>query len=346
MARIAVVTSTPPMAEGGHMVIARALARALNEHGHEAGVVTTPQNRFGRLASSYIATWFTDVGRTGDGMPVDQVISLRYPSYAVRHPHHVCWLNHTMREYYDLWDDWRQTLSPHARAKESVRRAVTHRVDKYLLTRNVTKLFVQSRTIQRRLERWGGIPSEVLYPPAPQRPYRNDGYGDYLFVVSRLTRLKRIDLILRALARPEAAGVRCLIGGEGEEHAALERIIEEEKLGHRVTLLGRLDDAQLVAHLAGCRAVAFTPYDEDYGFVTIEAFSSAKPVVTCSDSGGPAELVRDGENGCIAAPNAEALAVAIARVMRGEAAPAMGAAAAASASAISWRDAVSTLVMV
>src|SRR5690348_16951023 len=102
MARIAVVTSTPPLAEGGHMVIARSLARALEESGHQAGVVTTPQNRFGKLASSYVATWFTDVGRTGDGQPVDQVISLRYPSYAVRHPHHVCWLNHTMREYYDL----------------------------------------------------------------------------------------------------------------------------------------------------------------------------------------------------------------------------------------------------
>lgn len=328
------------------MVIARALARALNEHGHDAGVVTTPQNRFGRLASSYIATWFTDVGRTGEGLPVDQVISLRYPSYAVRHPHHVCWLNHTMREYYDLWEGWSRTLRPHARVKESIRRAVTHNVDRYLLTRNVTKLFVQSRTIQKRLERWGNIPSEVLYPPAPQRPYRNDGYGDYLFVVSRLTRLKRIDLVLRALARPEAAGVRCLIGGEGEERGALERIIKEEKLDHRVTLLGRLDDAELVEHLAACRAVAFTPYDEDYGFVTVEAFASAKPVVTCTDSGGPAELVRDGVNGHVAEPDAQAVAVAIARVMSGEAAPAMGAAAAASASAISWRDAVSKLVIV
>jgi len=346
MARIAVVTSTPPMAEGGHMVIARSLARALTEHGHEAGVVTTPQNRFGRLASSYVATWFTDVGRTGEGLPVDQVISLRYPSYAVRHPHHVCWLNHTMREYYDLWEGWSRTLPPHGRVKESIRRAVTHTVDRFLLTRNVTKLFVQSRTIQKRLERWGNIPSEVLYPPAPQRPYRNDGYGDYLFVVSRLTRLKRIDLILRALARPEAGGVRCLVGGEGEDRDALERIIKEEKLDHRVTLLGRLDDAQLVEHLAKCRAVAFTPYDEDYGFVTVEAFASAKPVVTCTDSGGPAELVRDGVNGHVAAPDAQAVAVAIARVMSGDAAPALGAAAAASASAISWRDAVSKLVIV
>ena len=347
MARIAVVTSTPPMAEGGHMVIARSLARALEDSGHEAGVITTPQNRFGRLASSYIATWFTDVGRTGGGQPVDQVISLRYPSYAVRHPHHVCWLNHTMREYYDLWENWCRTLPPHGYAKESLRRAATHKVDKYLLTRNVTKLFVQSRTIQKRLEQWGNIPSEVLYPPAPQRAYRNDGYGDYLFVVSRLTRLKRIGLVIKALARPEAADVRCLIGGEGEDRPALERLIKEEKLEHRVKLLGRLDDEQLVEHLAKCRAVCFAPYDEDYGFVTIEAFSSGKPVLTCTDSGGPAELVRDGRNGFVTAPTADALAPAIGRIMNEHAlAPALGAAAAADAARITWPAAVSKLVIV
>lgn len=329
------------------MVIARSLARALQDAGHEAGVVSTPQNRFGQLARSYIATWLTDVGRTGNGDPVDQVISLRYPSYAVRHPRHVCWLNHTMREYYDLWDNWCHTLSPHGRIKEMLRREATHRADRYLLTRNVTKLFVQSRTIQKRLERWGGISSEVLYPPAPQREYRTDSYDDYLFVVSRLTRLKRIDLIVKALARPEAAHVRCLIGGEGEDRESLERLIKEEKLDHRVSLLGRLDDAQLVEHLAKCRAVCFTPYDEDYGFVTIEAFSSAKPVVTCTDSGGPAELVRDGENGHVAAPNPEALAGAIGRVMSDEAtARRMGAAAAADAARITWAHAVSKLVIV
>ncbi len=97
MSRIAVVTSSPPMVEGGHMVIARALVEALREAGHSADIIVTPQNRFGRQASAYLATWLTDVG-SADGHPIDQVISLRYPSYAVRHQNHVCWLNHTMRE--------------------------------------------------------------------------------------------------------------------------------------------------------------------------------------------------------------------------------------------------------
>ena len=84
------------------MVIARELTRALREAGHDASILVTPQNGFGRQASAYLATWRTDV-TTSEGRPIDQVISLRYPSYAVRHPRHVCWLNHTMREYYDLW---------------------------------------------------------------------------------------------------------------------------------------------------------------------------------------------------------------------------------------------------
>ena len=75
------------------MVIARSLVQALREAGHHADIVVTPQNRFGRQASSYIATWLTDLG-TANGEPIDQVVSLRYPSYAVRHPKHVCWLSH------------------------------------------------------------------------------------------------------------------------------------------------------------------------------------------------------------------------------------------------------------
>ncbi len=115
---VAVVTSTPLFVEGGHLVIARALVQALREEGHEAELVLTPQNRFGRQGAAYLATWFTDVGLGDHNRAVDQVISLRYPSYAVRHPNHVVWLNHTMREYYDQWDAFSAPLSWKGRIKE------------------------------------------------------------------------------------------------------------------------------------------------------------------------------------------------------------------------------------
>jgi glycosyltransferase involved in cell wall biosynthesis len=343
MSRIAVVTSSPPMVDGGHMVIARSLAEALRDAGHAAEIVVTPQNRFGRQASAYLATWLTDVG-SSDGQPIDQVISLRYPSYAVRHPNHVCWLNHTMREYYDLWERFSGSLSPAGRAKERVRRTLIHAADRYLLTRSVRRVFVQSRTIQRRLAIWPELRSTVLYPPAPQRDYRCDGYGDYIFLVSRLTALKRADLFVQALAQPGAAGIQAVIAGEGEEREPLRALVARLGLSERVTLVGRLSDADLLDHLARCRAVCFPPLDEDYGFVTAEAFASSKAVITCRDSGGPAELVEDGVHGFVCEPTPSALAHALRRVTdEAGLAERLGQAAHQAGAKLNWEDTVGQL---
>ena len=341
--RIAVVTSSPPMVEGGHMVIARSLRQALRDAGHDADIIVTPQNRFGRQASAYLATWFTDVGVT-EGQRIDRVISLRYPSYAVRHDQHVCWLNHTMREYYDLWDRFSPTLSSRARTKELLRRAAIQAADRYLLGRNVRKLFVQSRTIQQRLVMWPEIRSTVLYPPAPQRTYRCDGYGDFIFMVSRLTVLKRAHLLVEALTTPQGRGIRAVIAGEGEDLVPLQALITVHNLNDRVRLVGRLDEDALIDHLARCRAVCFPPLQEDYGFVTVEAFASRKAVVTCKDSGGPAELVTDGVNGFVCDPTPESIAAALRKVTDDESlAERLGAGAFQKGAELNWPDAVRQL---
>ncbi|HVZ22903.1 MAG TPA: glycosyltransferase family 4 protein [Vicinamibacterales bacterium] len=345
MARIVVATSHPPFAEGGHLVVARALVTALNEYGHQAGLITTPQNRFGRQLSAYGATRLTDVGLTCDDRPVDQLISLRYPSYALRHRVHTPWLNHRMREYYDLWEQTIARLSTTARLKEQMRRRLIHAVDGRLLAR-VTRLYAQSQTIQARLAH-SGLASEVIYPPAPHRPYACEGYGDCLFAVSRLTPHKRVDLLIRALAEPAACGVRCTIAGDGGELPNLRRLAAELGVDRRVEFLGRIDDAMLVRRLATCRAVCFTPYNEDYGLVTVEAFASRKAVITCTDSGGPTELVEHGVQGLVSDPNPPALARAIRALMEDRRrAEAMGDAAFRKGATISWPSTVERLVLV
>ena len=331
------------MTDGGHMVIARELVAALRDSGHSAEIIVTPQNRFGRQASAYLATWLTDVGRS-EGHRIDQVISLRYPSYAVRHERHVCWLNHTMREYYDLWDRFSATLSPQGLVKEKIRRAAIHAADRYLLTRNVRKLYVQSRTVQQRLAMWPQLRSDVLYPPAPRRPYRCEEYGDYFFMVSRLTRLKRAELLIEALATPEGAGVRAVIAGDGEERPHLESLVEQHGLRTRVTFVGRLTDDEVLEHYARCRAVVFPTLQEDYGFVTVEAFASRKPVVTCIDSGGPAELVVDGVSGYITQPTPDAVARTLRTLADDRAlAERMGQSAFEAGARLNWPDTVARL---
>src|ERR1051325_7409795 len=162
MSRLLVVTSAPPMTEGGHLVIARALVRALRDAGHESDIVTTPSNRFGRQGAAYLANWLTDVEMAGGGERIDQIITLRFPSYAVRHPQHVCWLNHTMREYYDRWPDWSAGRSAQGMIKESVRRALIHAADTYCFKQHVRRLFAQSGAVRDRLARWNNVTAEVL----------------------------------------------------------------------------------------------------------------------------------------------------------------------------------------
>jgi glycosyltransferase involved in cell wall biosynthesis len=252
-----------------------------------------------------------------------------------------------MREYYDLWDRFSHNLPWRARVKQHVRRRLIHAGDHYLLTRNVTRVFAQSKTIQKRLIRWGGIPSEVIYPPAPKRSYRCDDYEDYLFVVSRLTPLKRIELIIDALAHPDAVGVKCLIGGDGEDRERLQSLIEARGLGNRVTLLGQLDESTLINHYARCRAVCYPPLQEDYGFVTVEAFSASKPIITCTDSGGPTELVQSGVSGLISEPTSGALASAIGTLMADRSlAQKYGAAGRHFADSLSWDQTLRKLLIV
>ena len=98
-------------------------------------------------------------------------------------------------------------------------------------------------------------------------------------------------------------------------------------------------------HLARCRAVVFAPLDEDYGFVTVEAFASQKAVVTCTDSGGPAELVTDGVHGLVTAPTPAALAAGLRRLMDDrDAAERMGRAGRERGAALRWDETVRRLL--
>jgi glycosyltransferase involved in cell wall biosynthesis len=220
-----------------------------------------------------------------------------------------------------------------------------HALDRWLLTRNVGRLFAQSRTISARLQRFGRIPSEVLYPPAPERDYRTEGYGDYVFAISRLHPLKRLELLVEAMARVPGRSFRARIAGEGEEQPRLAARIRELGLEGRVELLGGLSEAQLVEHYARCRAVFFAPWNEDYGFVTLEAFRSGKPVVTCSDSGGPAELVRHDATGFVVAPTPEDVAACLNALAADRGlAERLGRAARASAAEHTWERAIDRLL--
>ena len=105
-----------------------------------------------------------------------------------------------------------------------------------------------------------------------------------------------------------------MIAGDGTQRENAERAAEEAGVADRVTFLGSVEDDDLIELYAGALAVVYPPYDEDFGYVTLEAFLARKPVITCTDSGGPNEFVVDGVNGFVCAPEPEAIAAAINRL--------------------------------
>jgi glycosyltransferase involved in cell wall biosynthesis len=92
-----------------------------------------------------------------------------------------------------------------------------------------------------------------------------------------------------------------VIAGTGTQRSALEALA---RLGcrrpHPVSRRGRR--RRVLDLYAGALGVIFPPYDEDFGYVTLEAFLAGKPVVTDHDAGGPNEFVIDGVNGRVTRP--------------------------------------------
>jgi len=308
---VVVATSRAPFEDsGGNVYMAETLARQLRLAGFRSTVFYTPQNPhylFWPLLRGYLANAASDLANYDD---IDLVISLRYPSYAIRHPNHVTWLTHRQREFYDLW----QSREPHWPARvrlwRRLQRPLIHALDRYLLRRR-QRVFALSANVQARLQRWGKIDSRILHMPAVSDQLYCGRNDPYILTVSRLAELKRIHLLIAAMARLDDPEMRCVIVGTGPQQPHLARLISEHQLDHRVELYGFAEDAQLTELYAHCRAVFFGPYDEDFGLVTVEAMKSSKPVITCADSGGPLELVRHQVNGLVVEPEAAAIAQAI-----------------------------------
>ncbi len=108
-----------------------------------------------------------------------------------------------------------------------------------------------------------------------------------------------------------------VICGESEDSAYYENLLGDVStlgLQNRVTLLGRVSEKEKLRLYANCLAVVYPPVDEDYGYITLEAMLASKPVLTCTDSGGPLEFVADTGTGFVASPDADSLGQAMTRL--------------------------------
>jgi glycosyltransferase involved in cell wall biosynthesis len=301
-----------PFIRGGAEILVSELRVNLERRGFRVDVTSVPFKWYpvSEIVRQALAWRLLDVTES-NGTPVDLVIPTKFPSYLVRHPRKVAWLFHQHREAYDLFGTPYGSFTDHPE-DERVREAIVA-MDQAAIG-ECRDVFTISRNVADRLSRYNGLLGTPLYPP-PQHlgRYRQEGFGDYLFYAGRLDRLKRLDLAIDAMQRARP-GARLKIAGTGPLQAELQKQIVGLGVEDKVTLLGFVSPEELIDLYAGCRAAYYAPLNEDYGYVTVEAFLSRKPVLTTTDAGGPLEFVVDGVNGFVTEPDPVAVAAGIDRL--------------------------------
>ncbi|CAD0306914.1 D-inositol-3-phosphate glycosyltransferase [Xanthomonas hortorum pv. taraxaci] len=303
-----------PFIRGGAEFLNEELVRQINLWGKQrqvvAELVQLPYRWYPEteILSSALAWRLLDLNES-NGQKIDLCICTKFPTYAASHANKTLWLVHQHRVLYDL--ERTRFDFPHLNSRDVALRDALRVSDTQLLS-DIESRYTISQTVTERLQQFNGLSSQVLYPPSKLAPLITSGdYGDYILCIGRLESMKRPDLLIRAAAHVSKAKIVIAGTGASDYALSLAPLVRELGLQDRVELTGFVEDEKLLALIASCRAVFYSPVDEDYGFATLEAFAAHKPVITVDDSGEVGRIVKATGSGWVTGPTAEEIAQSI-----------------------------------
>ncbi|XP_049411333.1 uncharacterized protein LOC125874482 [Solanum stenotomum] len=175
-----------------------------------------------------------------------------------------------------------------------------------------------------------GIKPAVLYPAVNVDQFEKpDAIKLNFLSINRFERKKNIELAISAFAMVHAHEVHdhqgvnmndislTVAGGfdnrlrENVEYLEeLKKLAEREGVSQRVRFITSCSTAERNALLGQCLCVLYTPKDEHFGIVPLEAMAAYKPVIACN-SGGPVETVKHGVTGFLCDPSPREFASAM-----------------------------------
>jgi glycosyltransferase involved in cell wall biosynthesis len=303
---VLICTTQVPFTSGGAESHVAGLRRALTEAGYNAEVVALPFKWYppAEIMRSALAWRLLDLSEA-NGKPVDLVIGMKFPAYLVAHARKVLWIMHQYRAAYNLWDTPFDDLSSYPDGAQI--RQWIHQADNRLIP-EAKKVFANSKTVAERLRRYNQIESRPLYHPPPRAGSLRCGeQGDYIFYPSRLEPQKRQELLIEA-AKHLRTPVKIILAGGARDPKRYESLIRQHGVEDRVCLRGFVAESEIVDLYANALGVCYLPFDEDYGYVTLEGMLSGKPVVVARDGGGATEFIEHGRDGLIVDPEPRAIA--------------------------------------
>jgi glycosyltransferase involved in cell wall biosynthesis len=310
---IAIVNNCVPFIYGGAESLADSLKDKLNEYGHRTTVIKIPfkWHPAQRILEHMLACRLLRIDNA------DLVVALKFPVYYLKHPNKVIWLLHQFRQAYDMWGTPYQSI-PNTAEGLQIRQSIVHADTLFL--KEARHIYTISKVVSGRLKKYNDIDSNVLYPPLSDASKYDAGeYGDYIFYPSRINRAKRQHLAVEAMKYVRSA-VKLIIAGNPDtqdEVTGLRKYVEEHNLQERVMIFGRwISEEEKRGFFSKALGCIFVPYQEDYGYVSLEALYSRKAVITCTDSGGSLEFIDHMVNGFTVEPNPLAIAEALDNLYR------------------------------
>jgi glycosyltransferase involved in cell wall biosynthesis len=306
---VLICTTQVPFTTGGAESHVAGLRGALVEAGYNAEVVALPFKWYppSEIMQSALAWRLLDLSEA-NGKSVDLVIGMKFPAYLVAHERKVLWIMHQYRAAYNLWGTPFDDLSTYpdgAQVRQWIQQADTRLIP---LAR---KVFANSKTVADRLRLFNKIESQPLYHPPPLAgSLRCGDQGDYIFYPSRLEPQKRQELLIEAAQHLRTPLKIVLAGGSGDPKR-YEALVKKHGVADRVCLRGFVSESEMIDLYADALGVCYLPFDEDYGYVTLEGMLSGKPVVVARDGGGATEFLEHDSDGLIVEPEPKAIAAAL-----------------------------------
>ena len=310
--RILILSVQVPFTSGGAELLVDRLKQQIGNSGVLVDVVQIPFSAIPKESLIQQMAYWRALDLTSfNGQLVDAVICTKFPSYLVCHPNKVLWLIHQYRQAYDLYGTRFGDLT--TSDEDEALRQMIYQADIVGL-KECKAIYSISDNVRERLQRSLGVDSETLIPPLPLAGSYYHGVAQpYILSVGRICSIKRVDLIIKAMATIDEALKLKIVGlpDESEIESYINSEIKKHNLWHRVEFLGRVSENQLLELYANAFFVYYAPFDEDLGFVTLESLSSGVPVITATDSGGSLAFIDDHKNGLVVEPNEFAVAKAL-----------------------------------
>lgn len=182
----------------------------------------------------------------------------------------------------------------------------------------VDKLLAVSKSLQLQIKKHFGKDSHVVYNMLGQEFLFADikermRENQFVFVsVGSLLPVKNYSMLIKAFEESKLTEKGCmlLIVGEGSEHNALEKQIQEANLNNNVFLMGRKSKKEIIDLLGTSHVFVLSSKAETFGVACIEALSQGLPAVA-TKCGGPEEFIDD-SNGILVEPgNVESMSKAL-----------------------------------